>query len=118
MTESFPTAIRVEVAYALPMKQTLVPLTLAAGSTVEQAIRGSGILARHPEIDLAHCKVGIYGHLVALDAVLADGARIEIYRPLLIDPRDLRRQRAEQAKQEGRADKITGGRLDPRRKPD
>jgi len=110
VTEPFVNPIRVEVAYALPMKQTIVALSLEAGSTVEQAIRRSGILARHPEIDLAHCKVGVYGHVVALDAAVTEGARIEIYRPLLIDPREMRRQRAEQAKQQGRAD--------PHRKPD
>ncbi len=99
MTESAAKLIRVEVAYALPLKQTIVPLTLEAGCTVEQAIRRSGILARHPEIDLASCKLGIYGQLVAPDAPLAEGARIEIYRPLLIDPREMRRQRAEKAKQ-------------------
>ncbi len=110
MAESAVNLVRVEVAYALPMKQTIVPLSLEAGSTVEQAIRRSGILARYPEIDLAHCKVGIYGHVVALDAPVAEGTRIEIYRPLLIDPREMRRQRAEQAKQQGRAE--------PHRKPD
>ena len=86
--------LRVEVAYARPDVQVLEPLILPPGATVEAAIRASGLLERFPEIDLARDGAGIFSRPVALDAPLRDGDRVEIYRPLQADPKDLRRQRA------------------------
>lgn len=90
--------IRIEVVYALPEKQYLCRLTLPAGSCVEQAIERSGLLAQCSEIDLSKNKVGIFSRPVRLDQPLHDGDRVEIYRPLIADPRELRRLRAERAK--------------------
>lgn len=85
-------AIRVEVAYAQPGRGFLRKLDLAAGSSVAEAIEAW--LAECPGIDLRHCRVGIYGRLVRLDRLLRDGDRVEIYRPLLVDPKQARRLRA------------------------
>ena len=89
--------IVVEVAYALPEKQYLRRVTLEEGATVEQAIHASGLLALRTDIDLAKNKVGIYSRPVKLTDLLSDGDRVEIYRPLIADPKELRRQRAEKA---------------------
>ncbi|HSC93903.1 MAG TPA: RnfH family protein [Burkholderiales bacterium] len=91
------TRIRVEVAYALRDRQVLLTRELEEGCTVEQAIRRSGILEAFPEIDVARARVGIFGREVSLDAQLRDGDRVEIYRPLIADPKDARRQRARRA---------------------
>lgn len=90
--------IRIEIAYALPHKQALVSLDLPAGTTVEGAIQQSQVLRRFPEIDLAKNKVGIFSKLVSLDTVLRDRDRVEIYRPLIADPKEIRRQRASAGK--------------------
>jgi putative ubiquitin-RnfH superfamily antitoxin RatB of RatAB toxin-antitoxin module len=90
--------INVQVAYALPGEATLIGVRLPAGASVREAIERSGILAKHPEIDLAQSKVGIYSKLVKLDAGLHDRDRIEIYRPLIADPKEMRRQRAAEGK--------------------
>jgi len=100
--------ITIEVAYALPGKQVIRELTVATDSTLEQAIQLSGILEEFPEIDLAQNKVGIFGKLGELDDPLRDGDRVEIYRPLIADPKKVRKQRAEQ----GKAMKKGGGRQD------
>ena len=89
--------IAVEVAYALPQKQYLQRVTLDEGATVEQAIQASGLLTLRDDIDLTKNKVGIYSRPVKLDDVVHDGDRVEIYRPLIADPKELRRQRAERA---------------------
>jgi putative ubiquitin-RnfH superfamily antitoxin RatB of RatAB toxin-antitoxin module len=86
--------IPVEVAYALPHQQAVLKLDVPQGTQLGQAIERSGILGRFPEIDLTQCRVGIYGKLSSLDAVLRPGDRIEIYRPLQADPKEVRRQRA------------------------
>jgi len=103
--------IAIEVAFALPKRQTLLSLQVPVGSTIRQAIETSGILATFPEIDLAVNKVGIWSRTAKLDEVVNAGDRIEIYRPLVADPKDMRRRRAEKAKDEGRADQVTGGRV-------
>jgi len=90
--------IQVVVVYALPDRQYLHQVTLARGSTLEQAIRASGILDQRKDIDLAKNKLGIFSRPAKLGDKLNDGDRVEIYRPLLIDPKDLRRQRAERTK--------------------
>ncbi|MFP1752721.1 RnfH family protein [Lonsdalea quercina] len=90
--------IRVEVVYALPDRQFLRPLQLNEGSTVEQAIKASGLLTLRPEIDLNINKIGIFSRPAKLDETLQEGDRVEIYRPLIADPKELRRQRAEHSK--------------------
>lgn len=102
--------LSVEVAFALPERQSLLSLSVPLGVTVQQVIELSGILTSHPEIKLDVNKVGIWSRTVKLDELVKNGDRIEIYRPLIADPKDMRRRRAEKAKEEGRADKITGGR--------
>ncbi|CAH6661813.1 RnfH family protein [Pseudocitrobacter vendiensis] len=92
-----PGKIVVEVAYALPQKQYLQRVTLEEGATVEQAILASGILTLRDDIDLAKNKVGIYSRPVKLQDAVQDGDRVEIYRPLIADPKELRRQRAEKS---------------------
>jgi len=101
--------IQVEVAYALPQQQVIMPVKLAADATVEEAIKRSGILEKFPEIKLAEFKVGIFSKLTKLDAVLRDKDRVEIYRPLIADPKEVRRQRAEA----GKVMKKGGGDLPP-----
>lgn len=90
--------INIEVVYALPDEQILLKRTLSAGSTVADAIQASGVLAKHPEIDMDKNKLGIFGKLTKADAVLRNKDRIEIYRPLIADPKEVRRKRAEQGK--------------------
>ncbi|WP_337009571.1 RnfH family protein [Pantoea sp. AS142] len=89
--------ISVEVVYALPEKQYQLYVNVEQGSTVELAIHKSGLLELRREIDLASNKVGIYSRPVKLDDEVNEGDRIEIYRPLIADPKELRRQRAERA---------------------
>ena len=102
--------ITVEVAYALPTQQSLLTVTVLPGSTVMQVIEQSGILQQYPDIDLNQQKIGVWSRPVKPEEQVNEGDRIEIYRPLIADPKDLRRRRAEKAKEEGRADKVTGGR--------
>jgi hypothetical protein len=90
--------ITVEIVYALPHEQTLLTQQVVAGTTVAEAIEASGILQKYPQIDLATGKMGIFGKLVKADAVLRDRDRIEIYRPLIADPKEVRRKRAEEGK--------------------
>ncbi|WP_323159291.1 RnfH family protein, partial [Pseudomonas marginalis] len=75
-------------------------VTVAEGATVEQAIIASGILSLRDDIDLKKNKVGIYSRAVKLTDAVKEGDRIEIYRPLIADPKELRRQRAERSKEE------------------
>jgi hypothetical protein len=105
--------INIEVAYALPTKQTIVDVAIKEGTTVEDAIKASNILEQFPDIELNSTKVGIWSRVVKLRDTLIDGDRIEIYRPLIADPKEIRKRRAEKAKEEGRADKITGGKPNP-----
>ncbi|MDZ7735706.1 MAG: RnfH family protein [Gammaproteobacteria bacterium] len=86
--------LHVEVAYARPGGVFCIPLELAPGSTVADAIRQSGLLEQCPEIDLSVNRVGIFASLCELDHEVAAGDRIEIYRPLKIDPKEARRRRA------------------------
>ena len=86
--------IRVEVAYAKPGEQVILNVTLPEGATVEQAVVNSGILKRFPEIDLHRSNVGIFSSVCKLDQVLKESDRVEIYRPLLHDPKEARRHRA------------------------
>jgi hypothetical protein len=97
--------IDIEVVYALPHEQELLKQSMLSGATVAEALQTSGILLKHPEIDLSVNKLGIFGKLIKPDATLRDKDRIEIYRPLIADPKEVRRKRAE----EGKAMKKGGG---------
>lgn len=91
-------AIRVEVAYAKPDVQVIIPLQVRPGITLEEAVEQSGILEQFPEIDLERNKVGIFGKISKKDQVLRDNDRVEIYRPLIADPKEVRKQRAKAGK--------------------
>lgn len=95
---------RIELVYALPDRQALVPLKVEPGTTVQQAIDRSAIAERFPGDDLQRCAVGIWGHLVARGHTVRDGDRIEIYRELAIDPREARRRLARSGKTMGQHD--------------
>jgi len=84
--------MNIGVCYADSDRQLWLRMEVPDGSSVEQAIRRSGILQRFPEIDLTTQKVGVYGKLVKLDSPVKDGDRIEIYRPIIADPRTVRRR--------------------------
>lgn len=90
--------LNVEVCYALSSKQELVRVKLSEGATVLQALEASGLLAKYPEIDLKKNKFGVFAKLSKLDAVLRDRDRVEIYRPLIADPKEVRKQRAAEGK--------------------
>ena len=87
--------MKIEVAYALPNEQVIIPLQVERGTTLEQAVQLSGILEKYPEIDLQLNKAGVFGKLCKLDTPLREQDRVEIYRQLIADPKDSRRQRAE-----------------------
>jgi len=84
--------MHIGVAYADKFKQTWLKLDVPEGSTVQEAIRRSGLLDQFPDIDLARNKVGIFGKLAGLDTVLAEGNRVEIYRPITADPETVERR--------------------------
>ncbi len=100
--------INIEVVYALPNAQTLLKRQVPTGTTVMDAVQASGILDQHAEIDLATNKLGLFGKLTRTDTVLRDRDRIEIYRPLLADPKEVRRRRAEAGKVMSQNDKQRG----------
>ncbi|MFM0044871.1 RnfH family protein [Paraburkholderia sediminicola] len=93
--------LSIEVCYALANEQTLIAVELPEGATLQQALDASGILRRYPQIDLGTQKVGVFGKLKPLDAVLADHDRVEIYRPLLVDPKLSRQRRVEKTRKAG-----------------
>ena len=86
-------SVRVEVAYATPVQQTVIGLHVSATATVEDVIQQSGILACFSDIDLKHASVGIFGEVVRLDDRVQEDDRVEIYRPLVADPKEARRRR-------------------------
>ena len=90
--------ISVEVVYARPERQEVVRLELPSGSTVQTAVEASGLPAKYPEIDLAKGKFGIFGKLSRPDSALRERDRVEIYRPLIADPKEVRKQRAAEGK--------------------
>ncbi len=100
MAEPVRGHIRVEVAYALPDVQTVIELDMLEGATVRQALEQSGIARRHSEIDIVHASVGVFGRRKHPDARLNDGDRVEIYRPLIADPKQARRNRARGRRQQ------------------
>lgn len=90
--------IKVQVCYSTPEQVTLLELQVAADATLAQAVAQSGILQKCPEIDVAVNKLGIFGKLKPADSRLRDGDRVEIYRPLIADPKEARRRRAKKQK--------------------
>lgn len=86
--------LRVEVVYALPSAADATRVSLPAPATLRDAIDASGVLERHPEIDLARQRCGVFGKRRPLEALLSDGDRVEIYRRLAVDPKEARRRRA------------------------
>ncbi len=95
---SMTDTIQVEVIYARAERQDVIPLKLPAGTTLQQAVEKSGLPAKYPEIDMAKGKFGVYSKLAKPDTVLRDRDRVEIYRPLLADPKEVRKQRAAEGK--------------------
>ena len=89
-----PDEILVEVAYALPEEQIIISIKVPTKFNVKQAIEESGIQKKLPDIDLSKNKVGIFGKQTTLNHLLNDRDRIEIYRPLILDPKEMRRKRA------------------------
>lgn len=96
------TEVVVEVAYALPLEQLILQVKVSAEITAEQAIKASTILDKYPEINLNINKIGSFGKLIKLDTPLRHSDRVEIYRALIADPKEVRKQRAA----EGKAVKI------------
>ena len=90
--------IRIEVVYAMPTRQAVVKLRLPAQSTVLAAIEASGLLQKYPEIDLEKNKLGVFAKLTRVDTLLRDQDRVEIYRPLIADPKEVRKKRAAEGK--------------------
>lgn len=86
--------IKVEVVYGLADKQDLLSFEVEEGITVQEAIEQSGIMDEYDNIDLSQNKVGIFGKLTQLKKVLRDKDRVEIYRPLIADPKEVRKKRA------------------------
>lgn len=97
-------AVRVSVAYS-PRARNVdeTELSLPAGSTLADAVRASGLLARHPGLDLAQAKVGIWGRVQPVETVLRDRDRVEVYRALQVDPKEARRLRYRKVGQAGRS---------------
>ena len=89
-------SIEIEVIYALSDNQIIRQLSLPVGTTAQQAVELSGIIGIFPEIDLSKNKLGIFGKLVGADAILRNRDRVEIYRPLIVDPKERRRRRAKE----------------------
>ena len=90
--------MQIEVAYALESKQTLLKIEVEAGTTLKQAIELSGILVLYPQIDLTKDKTGIFGKIAKLNTILREKDRVEIYSPLIADPKQVRKERAAQGK--------------------
>ena len=86
--------VSIEIAYATPRKQIIVDCEIDAGTSPRDAIRQSEISQHFPEIDIDACDFGVFGKVVGADYELLEGDRIEIYRPLIADPKEIRRQRA------------------------
>jgi len=110
--------ISVLVVFALPDHQKVIELKVAPSATIAEIIVQSNISRFFAEFDFSAPKVGVFNRSVKLTDVCRDGDRIEIYRPLLADPKAARLKRAQRAKDEGRADKVTGGRVNPQRRED
>jgi putative ubiquitin-RnfH superfamily antitoxin RatB of RatAB toxin-antitoxin module len=106
-------SIRVQVIYALPERQDLVTIELPEGATAVQAVEASGLLQKYPDIDLARNKLGVFAKLVKPDQLLRDRDRVEIYRALIADPKEVRRQRAAEGKVLKKGGGERGGEAEP-----
>ena len=93
-----PELMNIDVVYPLPEKQEIFTVSLPTGASVRQAIEASGVLLKYPEIDMSKNKIGVFARLAKPDAPLRDRDRVEIYRPLIADPKEVRRQRAAEGK--------------------
>ncbi|MEQ9567286.1 MAG: RnfH family protein [Porticoccaceae bacterium] len=96
--------IKVEVAYATPEKQKILAIMVEPGTTAEEAVAQSGIDQHFPDVDMASAPKGVFGNALgtrgmadARDYVMKEGDRVEIYRPLIADPKEVRKQRAAEA---------------------
>ena len=94
MSNDTDTGILIEIAYATPERQLILECRIEAGETAREAVKTSGIEKHFGEIDLESCDLGVFGKAVTDDYELSEGDRIEIYRPLIADPKEVRRQRA------------------------
>tara|TARA_R110002167_G_scaffold57840_9_gene164048 strand:+ start:66844 stop:67179 length:336 start_codon:yes stop_codon:yes gene_type:complete len=101
----------VDVIYALPKQQKIISVMVSPGTTFIEAVKQSDIIKFFPDINLDEVKLGTFSRAAKHDEVLVPGQRVEIYRPLIADPKDVRRKRAEKAKDEGRINKITGAKV-------
>ena len=104
-----PDKVLIEVAYATPEKQVILECEVSAGTRAREVVRNSGIDDHFSGIDLDHCDIGVFGKAVADDFEPGAGDRIEIYRPLIADPKEVRRQRAARGLKTGKG----GGALNP-----
>lgn len=86
--------IEIEVVYAMPQRQCLLALKVGVGTTARAALMQSALVAKFPEVDFQTAPLGVFGKKVADDTVLQPHDRVEVYRPLLIDPKENRRRRA------------------------
>jgi len=105
MTDASPAdrLIAIEAVCATPERQQLVQVNVPAGTTARQALSFTGLAKQFPELDLESGPLGIFGRVVAGDTVLQSGDRVEVYRPLLMDPREARRRRAASKAKQGSA---------------
>ncbi len=94
--------IQIEVAYALRKSQIIIPLEVAKGTTAIEAVKTSGVIDEYQEINAETCDLGIFGKVIKREAILKHGDRVEIYRPLIADPKEVRRQRAAAGKKMGK----------------
>jgi len=90
--------LNIEICYAMSDKQELVRIRVPEGATLQQGLEASGLLVKYPEIDVKKNKFGIWNKLSKLDTALRDKDRVEIYRPLIADPKEVRKQRAAEGK--------------------
>lgn len=104
--------ISIEVVYGTPERQKILNISVPPETTVERAIELSGMQRYFPDMVVDKKRVGIWNRSCKLTDTVKHLDRIEIYRPLIADPKENRRRRAERAKEEGRADQTTGGRPD------
>ncbi|WP_241505886.1 RnfH family protein [Parahaliea mediterranea] len=97
-------SIHVEVAYALPDKQAIVPLQVAQGTTAIDAVRRAGLDRQFEGLDIDNAKLGIFGKVVGPQQALREGDRVEVYRPLIADPKEVRKARAARVKERRKGD--------------
>lgn len=98
LTSAAKDTFTIQIVYALPDHQHQFTLSIHANTTAQQAIEKSTLLKQFPEIELSKISLGIFGKIISHNTILLEGDRLEIYRPLMIDPKESRRQRALLAK--------------------